>query len=145
MTSQRHTHILNAYKTGESLFYDWVRDQLGDLQLQSWEEGAIEMHWEIKDKFVMPDGVVFGGHIAAVADHFVGLATMTVLQSDEERFRTSRLETNFFRPLTPPYASISARVTNVSKTLIHIEADVHNADEKLAARIYAVQVRRLTG
>jgi len=29
--------------------------------------------------------------------------------------------------------------------LIHVEADFYNADEKLAVRVNAVQVRRMTG
>ena len=103
------------------------------------------MRWEIDDRFVMPDGVMFGGHIASVADHVAGLATMTVLNADNERFRTSRLETNYFRPLTMPLATIEGRVVNASKTLIHVEADMLNAQEKLAVRVNAVQVRRMTG
>lgn len=144
-TSERHTDILNGYKAGGSRFNEWAQEKLGDLRLVSWDWGEIEMRWEIDDRFLMPDGVMFGGHIASVADHIVGLATMTVLQADEERFRTSRLETNFFRPLTAPSATIEGRVINASKTLIHAEADIFNVDEKLAVRIDAVQVRRMTG
>ena len=103
------------------------------------------MRWDIDDRFLMPDGVMFGGHIASVADHVAGLTTMTVLTANEERFRTSRLETNYFRPLTAPLAVIDGRVVNASKTLIHVEADFLNAEEKLAVRISAVQVRRMTG
>lgn len=143
-TSERHTDLLNGYKAGGSRFSEWALEKLGDLRLVSWSWGEIEMRWEIDDRFLMPDGVMFGGHIAAVADHIVGLATMTVLQANEERFRTSRLETNFFRPLTAPFATIDGRVVNASKTLIHVEADIFNADEKRAVRIDAVQVRRMT-
>ena len=144
-TSERHTDILNGYKAGGSRFNDWAVEKLGDIALVSWEWGATKMHWDIDDRFVMPDGVMFGGHIASVADHVAGLAAMTVLTDSKERFRTSRLETNFFRPLTKPVAMIDAQVTNASKSLIHVEADFHNADEKLAVRIHAVQVRRMTG
>lgn len=144
-TSERHTDILNGYKAGGSRFNEWAREKLGDLLLESWEWGAIEMRWEIDERFVMPDGVMFGGHIASVADHVAGLAAMTVLEADKERFRTSRLETIYFRPLMRPHATIDGRVVNASKTLIHVEADFYNAEEKLAARISAVQVRRLTG
>ena len=144
-TSERHTEILDGLKTGTSRFHEWVRDQLDDLRLTHWEWGAIEADWTITDRFIMPDGVMFGGHIAAVADHVAAIAAMTVLRDSKERFRTSRLETNFFRPLKAPSARILARVTNESKNLIHVEADVLNAHKKLAVRIHAVQVRRLTG
>ena len=144
-TSARHTDILNGYKAGGSRFNDWAREKLGELILTEWSWGAIKMRWEIDDRFVMPDGVMFGGHIASVADHIAGLTAMTVLQDDKERFRTSRLETNYFRPLTMPLATIEGRVVNASKTLIHVEADLYNADQKLAVRLSAVQVRRMTG
>ena len=144
-TSERHTDILNGYKAGGSRFNDWAEEKLGSLILEDWEWGALKMRWDIDDRFVMPDGVMFGGHIASVSDHVAGLTAMTVLTQTKERFRTSRLETNFFRPLTMPYATIEGRVTNASASLIHIEADFHNADEKLAVRVHAVQVRRMTG
>ncbi len=144
-TSDRHTDILNGYKAGGSRFSEWAEEHLGSFMLTHWEWGEVQLQWDIDDRFVMPDGVMFGGHIASVADHVVGLAAMTVLTQDIERFRTSRLETNYFRPLTMPLATIEARVTNASKTLIHVEADFHNADEKLAVRVAAVQVRRMTG
>ena len=143
--SERHTDILNGYKAGGSRFNQWAAEKLGDFTLLSWEWGAIKMRWDIDDRFVMPDGVMFGGHIASVADHIAGLTAMTVLTEEKERFRTSRLETNYFRPLMMPLATIDGRVTNASKSLIHIEADIYNKDEKLAVRVSAVQVRRMTG
>lgn len=144
-TSDRHTDILNGYKAGGSRYNVWTEQNLGKIVLTHWEWGALTLRWEVDERFIMPDGVMFGGHIASVADHVAALAAMTVLSDERERFRTSRLETNYFRPLMRPSASIEGRVTNASKTLIHIEADVYNADEQLAARINAVQVRRITG
>lgn len=144
-TSERHTDILNGYKAGDSRFNVWAEEKLGTFALTDWAWGAITLRWDIDDRFVMPDGVMFGGHIASVADHVAGLTAMTVLTESKERFRTSRLETNYFRPLTMPLAVIEGRVTNASKTLIHVEADFLNADDKLAVRMNAVQVRRMTG
>ncbi|MEE2691169.1 MAG: PaaI family thioesterase [Pseudomonadota bacterium] len=144
-TSERHTDILNGYKAGGSRFADWARDKLGDIRLLSWEWGRAAMHWEIDDRFLMPDGVMFGGHVASVADHAAGLTSMTVLDDSADRFRTSRLETSYFRPVTKPWVAIEGRVVNVSKTLIHVEADFLTPEKKLAVRISAVQVRRKTG
>ncbi len=140
-TSDRHTEILNRYKAGQSSFNAWMRDRLGDLKMTDWGWGRISMDWAIDDRFIMPDGFMFGGHISSVADHVAGLTAMTVLRDDKERFRTSRLETNFFRPLMQPSARIEGRVTNASRALIHVEADFLNAGDKIAARIYAVQMR----
>ncbi len=141
-TSARHSEILDGYKRGDSRFNKWSEEKLGSFRLVDWAWGRLSMVWEIDDRFVMPDGVMFGGHIASVADHVAGLVAMTVLEAEEERFRTSRLETSFFRPLTKPRATIEAKVVNASKSLIHVEADFMNAEGKLAARIAAVQMRR---
>lgn len=145
MTSERHTSILNAYKAGGSRFNEWAEEKLGRLILTLWEPGRLSMRWEIDDRFVMPDGVMFGGHVAAVADHVAGLVTMTALEANEDRFRTARLETNFFRPVMKPLALIEGRVVNLSKTLIHVEADFRDPEGKLAARIAAAQVKRAAG
>ncbi|MEX0644386.1 MAG: PaaI family thioesterase [Parvularculaceae bacterium] len=144
-TSARHTDILNGYKSGASRFNEWSSKALGDLKLNSWSWGRLAMLWTIDDRWVMPDGVMFGGHVASVGDHVAGLISMTVLDDPADRFRTSHLETNFFRPIMKPSSRIEARVVNVSKSLIHVEADFLNAEEKLAVRMSAVQVRRKAG
>lgn len=144
-TSERHTDILNGYKAGGSRFNEWAREKLGDIRLVAWSWGRLSLRWEIDDRFLMPDGVMFGGHVASVADHVAGLTAMTVLEDSADRFRTSKLETTYFRPVMKPSVSIEGRAVNVSKTLIHVEADFLNAEGRLAARIAAVQARRRAG
>lgn len=141
-TSERHSGILDGYRRGDTRFNEWAEKKLGTFRLAHWEWGKLSIDWEIDDRFVMPDGVMFGGHVAAVADHVAGLVTMTVLEANEDRFRTARLETNFFRPIMKPSAMIEARIVNISASLIHAEADFLNADGKLAARIDATQMKR---
>ncbi len=141
-TSARHTEILDGYKRGDSRFNKWSEEKLGIFRLTHWEWGKLSMVWEIDDRFVMPDGVMFGGHVASVADHVAGLTAMTALEENDDRFRTSRLETNYFRPVMKPKATIEARIVNTSKSLIHVEADFFNAEGKLAVRIAAVQMKR---
>ena len=144
-TSGRHAEILDGYKRGDTRFNKWCEEKLGTFRLLHWEWGKLSMVWEIDDRFLMPDGVMFGGHVAAVADHVAGLAAMTALEAHDDRFRTSRLETNFFRPVMKPKATIEARVVNISKSLIHVEADFLNGEGKLAARVAAVQMKRKEG
>ena len=141
-TSARHSDILDGYKRGGSRFNEWAEKHLGVFRLTHWEWGRLSMVWEIDDRFVMPDGVMFGGHISSVADHIAGLAAMTALEAEDDRFRTSRLETNYFRPVMKPTAAIEARVVNVSKSLIHVEADFLTGEGKLAVRASAVQMKR---
>ncbi|MEM9262590.1 MAG: hotdog domain-containing protein, partial [Pseudomonadota bacterium] len=91
---------------------------------------------------LLHQGFMFGGHIASVADHIASLVTMTALENEDDRFRTSRLETKFFRPVKGPEMTIKASVLNVSRHLIHVEADIQNAEAKRAVRIEATQVRQ---
>ncbi len=140
-TSPRHTEILNGYQA-MGPWYGWAKERLGDLRLTAWSYGKASMIWEIDDRMLMGDGVMFGGHVASVSDQVAALVTMSALTSADDRFRTSRLETNFFRPVMKPRLTIEARATNVSSTLIHAEADYFNADGKLAVRMHAVQSRR---
>lgn len=140
-TSPRHREILDNYQA-EGPWYGWAKDRLGDLRLTAWSYGKASFVWEIDDRMLMGDGVMFGGHVASVSDHVAALVTMSVLPTSEDRFRTSRLETNFFRPVMKPRLLVEARAVNVSSTLIHAEADYLNADGKLAVRVHAVQVRR---
>lgn len=141
-TSKRHSGILNDYQALRSKFYNWSKESLGDIRITDWSYGSVSMEWPIDGRMVMPDGFMFGGHVASAADHIVGLVSMSVLENDDERFRTSRLETNYFRPVMRPRVTIEARVTNVSRSLIHAEADMLNQEGKLCVRIYAVQMRR---
>lgn len=145
MPSKRHRALLDSYRDGTSIMQGWTREKLGNIILRHWQWGSASLVWDIDDRYIMPDGVVFGGHIAAVADHLVALGAMTVLGDSRERFRTSRLEVNFFRPLTKCQVDIAVSVTNASKSLIHVQADISTPEQKLAARIQAVQVRRMTG
>jgi len=144
-TSGRHTEILDGYKRGGTRFNAWAEEKLGIFRLTGWEWGKLTLAWEIDDRFLMPDGVMFGGHVAAVADHVAGLVAMTVLEANDDRFRTSRLETTFFRPIMKPQARIEARVVNASKSLLHVEADFLSPEGKLAARIAATQMKRKEG
>ncbi|MEL6362359.1 MAG: PaaI family thioesterase [Pseudomonadota bacterium] len=141
-TSERHGEILNEYMSGNSVFHSWAEHNLGKFELTDWSFGQLSMRWDIDDRFIMPDGAMFGGHVSSVADHVMGLLSMSVLEGNEDRFVTSRLEVNFFRPVQKPLALIEARATNTSRTLIHGEADFLTPARKLSARVYATQVRR---
>lgn len=143
-TSERHVGILNELRDGDSRFGTWVRENLGAVSLVSWEWGRATFLWDLEadGRFLMGDGVMFGGHISSVGDHVAAIAAMTVLEGEGQRFRTSRLETQFFRPVMKPRIDIEARVVNTSRSLIHIEADYRTPADKLAVRVNAVQVRR---
>ncbi|MBY0423258.1 MAG: PaaI family thioesterase [Parvularculaceae bacterium] len=141
VTSERHTGLLNSYRD-DGGWRQWTKEKLGDIRLVNWSYGRVSLFWEIDDRMLLWDGVMFGGHVASVSDHVAALVTMSALSTNADRFRTSRLETNYFRPITKPSLTIEARATNVSSRLIHVEGDYRTPDGKLAARLHAVQVRK---
>ncbi len=142
-TSQRHAGILNGVMNGDSPYRIWADEQLALIAIDRWAWGEIDFSWDIDERHIMPDGVMFGGHVASVADYVTSLAAMTVLTEDNQRFRTSHLSVDYFRPVKRPAAMIKGRVTNVSRSLIHVEADVFNEDKKRLVRMSATEVRRV--
>ena len=141
-TSERHTGLLNDFAAGTSMFHVWAKGALANLVLDEWSYGRLAMTWRVDERFIMPDGIMFGGHIAAVADVIASLAAYTVLEENDDRFRTSQLETSFFRPITKVDHKVEAIVSNVSRSLIHLEATVFTPGAKPAVKIGAVQVKR---
>jgi len=139
-TSRRHTQMLNRLLEGPPPFKPVAI--LGGGSLSDWGEGWVKARWPINTDFRLPDGSMFGGYIAALADHTLAPAAFSVLEDDDDRFRTANLQTNFFRPLTGEWMDLEARVVNVSRRLIHVEGDFLNEDGKVAARCTAVQSRR---
>jgi len=143
ITSKRHSDILNGVMNGDSPYKKWADEQLALISIDRWAWGEIDFSWDIDARHIMPDGVMFGGHVASVADYVTSLAAMTVLTEDNQRFRTSHLSVDYFRPVKRPAAMIRGRVTNVSRSLIHVEADVFNEAEKRLVRMSATEVRRV--
>ncbi|MEL7028675.1 MAG: PaaI family thioesterase [Pseudomonadota bacterium] len=139
-TSQRHAQMLDWLVENPPKFAPMIA--LGAGELSSWSEGVVKARWRINETFRLPDGSMFGGYIAALADQILALATFSVLPEDDDRFRTANLQTNFFRPLTGEWMNVEARVVNVSRRLIHVEGDFMNEDGKVAAHCTAVQSRR---
>ncbi|MEM6415116.1 MAG: PaaI family thioesterase [Pseudomonadota bacterium] len=145
VTSERHTLILNTYKEGAFEFFEWVKDRLGGIHLKDWSWGHAAFHWDIDDRYVIRDDFVFGGHVASIGDHVLATTAMTVLADSKDRFKTSRLETQFFRPVRKPSVQINARVINLSRSMINVEADYINDEGKLAVRVSATQSRTYAG
>ncbi|MEM1103452.1 MAG: PaaI family thioesterase [Pseudomonadota bacterium] len=140
-TSERHTAMLNHLVTdGASAFKPAAA--LGEGRLTDWGHGWVKGRWQINPDFYLPDKTVFGGYIAALADHLLAIVAFTVLEENTERFRTANLQTTFFRPLTGEAVDLEARVINVSRRLINVEGDFLNGDGKIAARCSAAQSRR---
>ena len=105
----------------------------------SWEPGRVTSTWPVDERFCNERGVVFGGYLAALSDHALGLVTMSVLEADET-FGTSDLRTSFFRPVKGGTLSIEAQVLHRSRNMVHAEVVLGGEDGRLVAKATATQV-----
>lgn len=102
-----------------------------------WEPGRITRRWTVGTWAHNPDGTVFGGLIAALADQVTSFAAFTIL-GDDEASRTASLQVDYFRPVIGPHVTVEARIVNRSRRLIHTETEIVRADGKVAAHARAV-------
>ena len=104
-----------------------------------WEESMVRGSWDIDPRYFHDRSALFGGYLAALADNFLAMAAMTVL-AHEDRFATSDLHTNFYRPVSGKQLHIEAKVLYRGRRMIHTEAYFTRDDGKLAAKATATQV-----
>lgn len=134
----RWTDYLNASLPGQGGEPTYAR-ALSLPPLSGWEPGRVWLTWQLTPELLNPAGTLFGGFLAALADHAVALTVMTVLKA-EEMFTTSDLRVSFFRPVLEGNVAITGRVVHRGRNMAHIEADFTRADAKPAARATATQV-----
>ncbi len=132
------SEILDAIVTGAIPAPPFVAT-LGLPQPERWEPGRVWSHWEVDPNVLQPQGTLFGGFIAALADQIAGLATLSVL-NDDEAYATSDLRLSFLRAVREGKLSIEARVLHRGRTAVHVEVEFTRDDGKLAAKAAATQI-----
>ncbi len=112
--------------------------RLGLPQPSAWSEGRIEIPWEVDPGTFHGGGQVFGGYLAAVADHALALAAMTVM-SEGEKFTTSDLRVSFFRPVREGTVAIEGSVVHRGRRMCQVEV-TFTQNERCAGKATATQV-----
>lgn len=110
-------------------------------KLEGWEQGRVWTTWSVDADLTTPMGPVFGGYLAALADHVMACALFTVLE-DHEIFSTSDLHVTFLHPIRSGRIGIEALVTNKGERAASCETRFSNASERLLARATATQAIR---
>ena len=105
----------------------------------SWSPGRVTARWEVDPRFFHERGALFGGFLAALSDHVLAMATLSVLE-DSEVFTTSDLRTSYFRPVTGGALEIEATVIHRGRNMIQAEVVFTDSAGKLAAKATATQV-----
>jgi len=106
------------------------------------EHGKITCQFEVSEDFKQPEGLLFGGYIAAVADDYLAMAAFSVLTNDYVVV-TGDLRVQYFRPIIKGKVNIEAEVVNESQTTIHAEVTFKTENGKLAAKATATMSKKL--
>ena len=131
-------HILDQVVDGSVPAPEYA-EALGLPQPAGWEPGRVWAVWDVDPVRLTPWGAVFGGYLAALADHFAGLAALSVLEPDET-FGTNDLRLSPLRAVRAGSVDIQAKVLHRGRSTVHVEVEFRSADGELAAKASAVQV-----
>lgn len=113
--------------------------------LDGWEAGRVWTTWPVERDFLTPVvGSLFGGYLAALADHLLACAVFTVL-GDDETFTTSEVHVHFLRSVRDGALKIEARVVARSRRSAYCEVAMVDLAGSLVARAGATQVIRRAG
>ena len=105
----------------------------------TWERGRVTSTWPVDERFFNERDVLFGGFLAVLSDHAMGMVTMSVLD-DDESFATSDLRASFFRPVTGGTLAIEATVIHRSRNMVYAEVTLAGEEGKLVAKATATQI-----
>lgn len=87
---------------------------------------------DVSEQHHNPNGVVHGAVLFALVDTAMGKATMSVL--DDDRYCASvEVSLRFIRPAAAGTLSAEATVLKRGRNLVHLDARVHDGDERLIA------------
>jgi len=109
----------------------------------SWLPGLVTCETEFDAALTLTPGVVFGGWIACLVDHFAGLVMLSALP-DESGFLTARLSVDYHAPLVPGPVRVQTELTSCSTRLAVAEVRFVQ-DGRLACTGTVEQIIHRTG
>ena len=108
-----------------------LQEYLG-MELSSTEMGAGTATLHLDDQHANPNGVAHGAVLFALVDTAMGKATMSVI--DDNLYCASVvLSLRFIRPASEGELIAEATVVKRGRSIVHLEARVHDGDDRLVA------------
>ena len=105
------------------------------VRFEEIEEGRVVQTWTVAPHFTLPDGIIQGGLLCAVADMSQTMAIMTTHDAFET-WPTLDFHVRFVRPIKVAEAvRIESKVVNKSRNNAVIETTFTSADGKLLASV----------
>jgi acyl-CoA thioesterase len=102
------------------------------MKLTTDEPGTGVAHLTLGEQHANPNGVAHGAVIFALVDTAMGKATMSAL--DQGNYCASvEVSLRFIRPATEGSLTAVATVVKRGRSIVHLEARVHDTDQRLVA------------
>jgi 1,4-dihydroxy-2-naphthoyl-CoA hydrolase len=110
------------------------------LSVVSVASGQVQIRLDWDSGLCTSGGALHGGVIMAVADTAGALCAFRNLPPDGAGTTTIESKTNFLRAVTGGYIIATARPLHVGRTLIIVEVDVSDEQERLIGRVTQSQL-----
>jgi uncharacterized protein (TIGR00369 family) len=139
--SNRGLAMLAALNEGRGQPPQMIRTLKLDIwagRMDGFGEGFLNVHWDVDPLYSNPDGSIYGGWLAAMADNLLYLVATTVMKEGEEA-STSDLQMVFMRPVKEGRIRIESRVVERSRSTILCDCLFYLPDGRLAVRATAQQ------
>ena len=94
--------------------------RLGLPNFSGWESGRVWGEWDVDPEICNPDGALFGGYLAALADATAGHAVATTLD-DEEGFAIAVLYISYYRSVRGGRLRFEGVVVSRGRQIGHVE------------------------
>lgn len=104
------------------------------IQLDYMEKGKVIMSAENKKEFSQAIDYMHGGMVATLLDTAGAYAALTLV-GETEYIVTSELKINYIRPVISNKVFATGNVINRGKTIIVVEADLKDENDKLLAKM----------
>jgi uncharacterized protein (TIGR00369 family) len=111
----------------------------GAARLQRLGAGAGLGEWDVDPALRNPDGTLFGGFLAALADATAGHALATTLDG-EEGFATADLHISYHRPVRDGRLRFEGVVLDRGRQVGHVEVRFTGQDGRRVATALATEV-----
>ena len=119
-------------KLNDPLSHPAVSKLIG-FELKHIEEGKAVSEMQTGPQHANFNGSLHGGIMCDIMDAAMGLACGSTME-DTQRFKTTELKINYFRPVWNSKVTATACVVNRGKTLCYTECELKNEEGKLIAK-----------
>lgn len=110
------------------------------IEITSAHAGEVRAHMAWRQDLCTADGMLHGGAIMALADTTGASCAFLNLPEGAAGTATVESKTNFLRPVRAGWIEARSRAIHAGGTLIVVETDVTDSEQRLAARVTQTQI-----